>query len=54
MWRHGKELGKGEGIYSMRPSETQCDGDIKMQSIGNQDSLGLWLVDQRVGVFYHF
>lgn len=29
MWRHGKELGKGEGIYSMRPSEMQCDGDTK-------------------------
>lgn len=31
MWRYGKELGKGEEIYSMRPSEMQCNGDIKTQ-----------------------
>lgn len=34
--------GGGEG-YRMSPSEIQCDGDIKIQSIGMLESLGLWL-----------
>lgn len=34
--------GGGEG-YRMSPSEIQCDGDIKIQSIGELESLGLWL-----------
>lgn len=31
----------------MSPSEIQCDGDIKIKSIGEQESLGLWLYESK-------
>lgn len=39
--------GKGGECYRMSPSEIQCDGNTKMSSIGELESLGLWLSRSR-------